>query len=365
VDPVLAAVKRGEQIVHLQRQNDIGAGNQGATAEGLVQTMVRREIGAPALVDDSAFQRFGQLHQQVHALLVPGHSIDDDNGVLGGGQQTGSLVQRAGVAMGQTERGPARDGRAASAGQRLFLQLRIDRQQHRPVGRGHGELMRPHQGLSEAAQALGLVVPFDEVAHHGGRILGGMHPFRPLALLGVQGVAAHDDDRHPVAVGVVDRHGRVLQSDGAMHHHRQRGVSGLGVAMGHGHPDLLVGDSQQLGRGVAAVIDQGLVQPAKTGGRIGGDVFDAQRLDDVGHVVGAAAVLRHRIRIDGAAFHRLVRAGYDPGGRRGRWRGRDRRRCQGRRGPERSGAQGSAGQQPASAQVGRVVLDAHFILPWN
>ena len=53
------------------------------------------------------------------------------------------------------------------------------------------------------------------------------------AMRGVEVVAADHDDRHAVAPGVVDRHRRVLQADGAVAEHHHRLAFDLEVAVRH------------------------------------------------------------------------------------------------------------------------------------
>ena len=82
----------------------------------------------------------------------------------------------------------------------------------------------------------------------------------------------------------------MLQADGAVRHDHHRLAFDLGVAVRHGDRRFFVAAGEQLGVLVAAVVDEGFVQAAEAGAGIGGDVFEAERLDDVDHEVGAGAV---------------------------------------------------------------------------
>ncbi len=101
----------------------------------------------------------------------------------------------------------------------------------------------------------------------------------------IEPVARKENDRHAIDPGVVDRHGAVLQADRAVDHRAHGLARRLGVAMRHRHGRFLVHAREQLGL-VAAVVDQGLVDAAEAGARIGGDVLEVERLDDVDHEVG-------------------------------------------------------------------------------
>ena len=135
------------------------------------------------------------------------------------------------------------------------------------------------------------IVPLREVAHHRRRILHAVVPFHARhALRRVDGVAENDVDRHAVAVGVVDRHGGVLQPDRAMREHQQRLAFDLGVAVSHGDRRFFVAAGDEFGTLIAAVVDDRFLQPAETRSRIGADVFETQRLDDIDHEVGAGSI---------------------------------------------------------------------------
>ena len=104
---------------------------------------------------------------------------------------------------------------------------------------------------------------------------------------GVEIVAADHDDRHPVAPGVVDRHGGVLQADRAVAQRHQRLAGDLEVAVRHADGGFLVHAGEEFRHLVVAVVDQQLVQRAETRGAVRRAVLDVERLDDVDHEVGA------------------------------------------------------------------------------
>ena len=77
--------------------------------------------------------------------------------------------------------------------------------------RRHAILYARTADSAKCGQRDGEVIPFGEVADHGGRILGAVIPLDAgTPLVGVKGIANHDDDRRPAAPGVVDTHGGML-----------------------------------------------------------------------------------------------------------------------------------------------------------
>src|SRR5262245_53464055 len=87
---------------------------------------------------------------------------------------------------------------------------------------------------------------------------------------------AYHDDRNTIAPGVVDRHSRMLKTDGPMAEHQQRLTGNLEIAVRHRHVRFLMRASQKLRFLVAAIIDEGFVQSAKTLCGIARDILDTQ-----------------------------------------------------------------------------------------
>ena len=122
-----------------------------------------------------------------------------------------------------------------------------------------------------------------------------MRPLRTRrALVRLHDIAAHDEDRHAVAPGVVHCHGGMLQADDAVARHRNRLAFDLGIALRKVDGDVLVhaGDDFRL---VAAVIDDGFVQAAVARRAVDRQIFDAERVQHVGHEVAAARGLIRRV----------------------------------------------------------------------
>ena len=121
---------------------------------------------------------------------------------------------------------------------------------------------------------------------------------------GVERVAEDDVDRNAIAPRVVDRHRRVLQSDGPMREHDERLAFDLRVAVRHRHGGFFVEARQELRLRVAAVIDDRLLQTAEARARVAADVRDAERLDDVDHEVRPAAAAGEDLAGFGDLYYR-------------------------------------------------------------
>ena len=178
---------------------------------------------------------------------------------------------------------------------RLGLQAAVERHHHRAIGRRGRDLVHAHERLREMLRRDRIVVPLGVVAHDRIDVLRGVegrHARR--AVRGIEIVAAEDEHGNAVAPGVVDRHGGVLQADRAVDQRHDRFAGRLEVAMAHGNAGFLVRAGEEFRHRVLAVIDQRLVETAVARGRIGRQIFDVERLDDVDHEVGAGrAVVAH------------------------------------------------------------------------
>jgi hypothetical protein len=72
---------------------------------------------------------------------------------------------------------------------------------------------------------------------------------------GVEIIAAHDDDRHPITPRVVHRHCGVLQPDGAVAQRHQRFAGDLKVAVPHADRGFLVCAGQKFRDLISTVVD--------------------------------------------------------------------------------------------------------------
>ena len=252
------------------------------------------EIEAVLLVDHRHLQQFGELDEQSDALLRSRAAVRDNHRVLGIDQELGRLAERRRIRVRRGRCDVARRIEALElvAVDRLLLQSGVERDHHRAVGRCHRELVGAHEGLREVLQRHRLVVPFGEVAHQQVDVLRrvhGRHAWRTGR--GVKIVAADQDDGHAVGPGVVHRHGRMLQADGAVHQRHLRLAGGLEVAVAHRHRRLLVHAGDELRHLVVAVVDHRLVQRAEARCRVRIAVVDLQALDDVDHEIGRRPAL--------------------------------------------------------------------------
>ncbi len=132
-----------------------------------------------------------------------------------------------------------------------------------------------------------LIVPLGEIAMDRRRIL---HAVIPLdtgpACVGIEKITGEHHHRNSVAPGVVDRHRRVLQTDGAVRQDTHRLARRLGITMRHRHRRFLMGAGEELGFLIAAIIDDGFLQAAKARSRIRRDIFHAGRFDHIDHIIG-------------------------------------------------------------------------------
>ena len=123
-----------------------------------------------------------------------------------------------------------------------------------------------------------------------------MYPFGDVnALGGIEDVSGDDVDRHAVAVGVVDGHGSMLNSNSAVREDGERLAFNLRVSMGHRDGGFFMTASDELGILVATVVDHGFMKASKGRARISAHVLDPERLDDVDHEVRASAIRRENI----------------------------------------------------------------------
>ncbi len=320
-DAVGEGIRRGPDIVRLEAENNVGLSER-RPAGALVERMARREVHAAAIVEHRALQGLGQLHQPRHAGGRARQPVADQHRAFGRDQHFRQFGDRARIRLRRHHLGELGNAQALRVGDRVLLQLGIEREENRRHRRRGRDLVGAHGRFREMLERGRLVVPFDELAHERRRIEGRMHPFGAgRALVGFQDVADHDVDRHAIAPGIVERHRGVLQADHAVAHHGHRLAFHLGVAVRHGDGDLLMGAGEDLGLGIVAVIDHGLLDAAEARGAIDGAVIHVERLEHVHHEVAAARGLRHRIlrrreRL-GRDLLRAGRGGLEIGPRRG------------------------------------------------
>ena len=210
------------------------------------------------------------------------------------------------------------------------------------------------------------VVPFGVVAHDGVDVLRRVHrrhARRPVR--GVEIVAAEHDHRHAVAIRVVDIHGGVHQPDRAVDQRHQRLVGDLVIAVGDADAAFLMGAGEEFRHRVLAVVDQRLVDGAIARCRIGRQVFDVERLDDVDHEVRSGPALA---RI-GRNIRHAGLGGGDMGVRRQR---RWQPLLRFRRGRGFGGADGTAGagnggrgEEFSAVELHACILFGHLVSPWH
>ena len=151
------------------------------------------------------------------------------------------------------------------------------------------------------------------------------------ALSCVEAVADDDDDGHAIAIRVVDAHCRMLQPDGSMRHHSDRLAFDLRIGMRHRHRRLFVAAGDELGFLIPTIINDGLVQRAEAGARVGADVIQVEGSQDIDHEVRPAVFRRQDVHFGrSTGFSAWIlewRAACRPGGGRGESSLTRRRQC--------------------------------------
>ena len=88
------------------------------------------------------------------------------------GLSFGRFGKRCGIADRRNHVRKPRDAQVGPIRNGVFLQLGVEREQHRTHGRGRCDLVSAHGRLGEMLERGRLVVPFDEVAHKRRRVYG-------------------------------------------------------------------------------------------------------------------------------------------------------------------------------------------------
>ncbi len=209
---------------------------------------------------------------------------------------------------------------------RRLLQRRVVAHVDRALRLGHHHRIGAREAFRHAVDGGRLVVPLDVVAHRVALHQRGVGPVdvRPALGLVHRAGGAHDEDRHAVEIGVVDRHAGVQQADEIVQDHRHRLAARLGVAVRDLHRDLFV-VAQHHRRLVVAVVDQRIVQAAEARAGIERDVGKIVALDAVDDDVGLPAGVVRGLRVhlkssrDEASSerYRILRAALTPERREG------------------------------------------------
>ena len=196
---------------------------------------------------------------------------------------------------------------ARAVAHRFFLQRRVDDEHHGAARLGHRHAVGAHGRFREVLQRRRRVVPLQHVAHHRGRV---RHRVRPPVeqrppVLAARDVRAQEIRGRAPRERAEDAHRRVLQARRRERDDRHRLARHREVAVRDVDGRLLVRAREPLGRRVAAVIDERLVQAAEARRGIRDDVLELERLQHVDHEIGARV-------LDGQRVSRRRRAGPSP-----------------------------------------------------
>ena len=309
VDPVEAE----DHVGFLDRSDQVVGGKRRREAE--MQRMVGRERRADLEVGhDPRVDCFGELDALLPIVFLARHAAGQDQRLLGIDQQiSGLLHQLGGRALHHRRHVALGIDRRQRRGKLGLLHLGVEIDVGRAARRGVRHPVGAQHRLAGRARRRRLVVPLGEVADDRALVGGGMDPVDPRpALHRIDRTGcAEDQDRHAVAPGVEDRHGRVEQADVGVHRRAHRLAGDLGIAVRDRHRRLLVQAEDHLRLLVAEEVDDRVVQAAIARAGIERDIRDierAQRLgDDVaakGRGIGAVWDLKPLDRVNVRVFGR-------------------------------------------------------------
>jgi hypothetical protein len=93
--PVAHRTDRSPEIGQLEAEDHVCVGNERPRVAGLIERMARREIHAPALIDDRRLQRLGERDEMSDSGRRSCGAIGDEHRVLCVDEQTGRFGNRA------------------------------------------------------------------------------------------------------------------------------------------------------------------------------------------------------------------------------------------------------------------------------
>ena len=139
-----------------------------------------------------------------------------------------------------------------------------------------------------------LVIELDKGSDERGLVSRRVDPIDPWPTAGrVEGpVAAEDQDREAVAVGVVDGHGGVHETDGIVNHGCHWLLGDFYEAVGDGDRVFFVKAEDDFWVSVAIEVGDAVVQAAEAGAWHKGDILEVQAAELPDHGVAAVNDLR-------------------------------------------------------------------------
>src|SRR5262249_55802008 len=125
------AVHDAPEIRQLHADDDVGLPDHVRRAIEIVRF---REVHPAALIDNRGLQAFSKLDEQLYAVRCPCGAVDNDDRVLGIGEQACRFLYRTAVALWRRAGHEARDIKLlAYVADRLLLQASVQRHHHRSV----------------------------------------------------------------------------------------------------------------------------------------------------------------------------------------------------------------------------------------
>ena len=116
-------------------------------------------------VDHRCVQRFGELHQALHAFLRPRGTVGQNHRVFRCDEELGRFGYRTAVALRRDREGELGNTELFLVAHRFFRQVSVRGDEHRPHGHRSGDLIGAHDRFGEMLERHRLVVPLGKVAY--------------------------------------------------------------------------------------------------------------------------------------------------------------------------------------------------------
>ena len=301
VDPV-----EHQHHIGFAQSIDGGRGHEIARWAHVLRVVGGKHRAGFQIGDHRRLQFFGQAHARLPIGFAARHAPHQDDGSLGLAEQVGCAGHVGGCRWRRHWRRVATHIRCGHQGAGfLLLQGGIEVDVDRPAWGGLGNLAAAQQGLDGRRDGAGLVVPFGVVAHQCTLVGSGVDPIDPRSAPGRVPRASGPQHQHRCAVapGIEHRHGGVHQAHVGVHHRAHHAPRCFGIAMGNGDGHLFMQAQQHLGRVVAQMVDQAVVQTAVTGPWVQRQVGNLHVAQALGYGIAAPKFAARR------TWHRQVVVG--------------------------------------------------------
>ncbi|GBD28257.1 hypothetical protein HRbin31_00270 [bacterium HR31] len=278
--PLVVFVQPAKRVPHVQEQHAVRA------AQDLPAPAPQRvgvgQVQPATRVHHGRCQELRQFRQSRHGLRVTAQKVRHDHRPAGFHQPVAGPLHRPGVRPQPRVHRPGGIGESHLPLELLLLESHVVAKVHGASGFRARHPVAPGEGLHHRVHPHGLVVPLHEVPDRGALQEGGVIPVDPGTPQGhVRGAGgAQHQHRHAVQKRLVDPHAAVQQPHHVVEHRGHGPARDPGVAVRDAHRDLLVRALHDF-RAVAAVVDEGVVQPAEAAARVQAHVGNAEPLQQI------------------------------------------------------------------------------------